>query len=91
MFLGSIARPVRRADNRTAICGPIVYVTLQTSTASYGESFALLYIREHQHEKKHYIYIECKHSSVHERSSKVLVYVQHLIIAERPKQSAVNT
>jgi hypothetical protein len=49
MFLGSRARPVRRADNLTAICEPIVYTmwdpqhltTLQASTACYEDSFTL--------------------------------------------------
>jgi hypothetical protein len=50
MFLGSRARPVRRADNLTAICDPIVgttwdprhLTTLQASTAYYGDSFIVL-------------------------------------------------
>jgi hypothetical protein len=47
MFLKSGVRPVREADNLTAICEPIVWTmwdiqhltTLQTSTDGYGESF----------------------------------------------------
>jgi hypothetical protein len=50
MFLGSRARSVRRADNPTAACEPIVQTmrdprhltTLLASTACYGHSFALL-------------------------------------------------
>jgi hypothetical protein len=52
MFLGSRARPVRRADNVTAICEPIVYTlwdpqhltTVQASTACYGDSSNLLLV-----------------------------------------------
>jgi hypothetical protein len=36
MFLGSRARPVRRADDLTAICKPVFWTTLQTPTAGYG-------------------------------------------------------
>jgi hypothetical protein len=47
IFLGSRTRPVRRADNVTAICEPIVYTvldprhltSLQASSACYGDSF----------------------------------------------------
>jgi hypothetical protein len=50
MFLGSKVRPVRRADNLTAICKQIVYTmwehqhltTLQVPTVCYGDSFTLL-------------------------------------------------
>jgi hypothetical protein len=46
MFLGSRARPVRRADSLTAVCVPIVWTmrdqhltTLLASTAWYVNSF----------------------------------------------------
>jgi hypothetical protein len=47
MFLGSIVRWVRRADNLTAIYEPILYImldpehlkTLYASKARYGDSF----------------------------------------------------
>jgi hypothetical protein len=50
MFLGIRARPVRKADNLAVICEPIVYTmwdpqhlaALFTSTACYGDNFALL-------------------------------------------------
>jgi hypothetical protein len=50
MFQESKARPVRRADNLTAIYEPIVYTmwdpqhltTLEASTACYGDSLTLL-------------------------------------------------
>jgi hypothetical protein len=47
MFLASRARPVRKADNLTAVCEPIGYTMwdpqhLTKSTASYGDSFSLL-------------------------------------------------
>jgi hypothetical protein len=50
MFLGSIARPERKANNLTVICEPIVYTmwdpqhltTLYASTACYGDSFTFL-------------------------------------------------
>jgi hypothetical protein len=49
MFLGSKVRPVRRADNLTAICAPSVktmwdpqhLTTLKASTVCYGDSFTL--------------------------------------------------
>jgi hypothetical protein len=49
MFLGSRARPARKADNLTAICEPIVYTMwdprrltpLYTSTACYRDSFTI--------------------------------------------------
>jgi hypothetical protein len=51
MFLRSRFRPVRRADNLTAICQQTVYTmwdprdltTLQASTACYGDSFIYFY------------------------------------------------
>jgi hypothetical protein len=51
MFLGSKARLVRRADNLTAICEPIVYTmwdpqhltTLSASKACYGDSFTFFF------------------------------------------------
>jgi hypothetical protein len=50
MFVGSRARPVRRADSLTAICEPTVYTmldpqhltTLYASTACYEDSFTSL-------------------------------------------------
>jgi predicted transglutaminase-like protease len=55
MFLGSRGRPVRRADNLTAICEPIVQTmwnpqhvtTLWSSRSCYGDSFTLLYFYCH--------------------------------------------
>jgi hypothetical protein len=52
MFLGSRARPVRRADNLTAICEPTVYTTrdpqhlttLLASTACYWDFFISQFI-----------------------------------------------
>jgi hypothetical protein len=49
MLLGNRARPVRKADDLSAICEPIVYTmwdprhlrTLQASAACYGDSFTL--------------------------------------------------
>jgi hypothetical protein len=49
LFLGSRARAVRKANNLTAICEPIVYImwnpshptTLQASTSYYRDSFTL--------------------------------------------------
>jgi hypothetical protein len=51
MFLGSKVRQVRRADNLTAICEPIVYtmwdprdLTIQLfSTACYRDNFTFFY------------------------------------------------
>jgi hypothetical protein len=50
MFLGSKVRWVRRADNLTAVCEPIVYTmydlqhlrTLQAYTACYRDSFSYI-------------------------------------------------
>jgi hypothetical protein len=47
MFLGSRARPVRRAENLAAICEPVVWTmwdphnltTIQAFPACYGDSF----------------------------------------------------
>jgi hypothetical protein len=39
MFLGRRARPVRKADNLTAICG-----IFNISTACYGDSFTFAFI-----------------------------------------------
>jgi hypothetical protein len=49
MFLGSRERPVRRADNLTAICELILWTmwnprhltTLYASTVCYGDSFTV--------------------------------------------------
>jgi hypothetical protein len=49
MPLESRERPVRKTDNLAAICEPIIYtmldpwhvITLQASTACYGDSFTL--------------------------------------------------
>jgi hypothetical protein len=44
MFLGSKVRRVRKADNFTAICEPIVYTMWDPehlTTACYGDSFTL--------------------------------------------------
>jgi hypothetical protein len=49
MFLESRAPPVRKADNLTAICEPIVYTmwdrqyltAIYTSAAYYGDNFNL--------------------------------------------------
>jgi hypothetical protein len=50
MFLGTRVRPVRKADNLTAIYEPIVYTlwdqhltTLEASTACYEDSFTFYY------------------------------------------------
>jgi hypothetical protein len=53
MILGSKVQSVRRADNRAAICEPIVYImwdprhltTLYASMASYGDSFTFTFIQ----------------------------------------------
>jgi hypothetical protein len=51
IFLGVKGRPVRKADNLTAVYEPIVYkiweprrlTTLWTSTACYNDSFTFCY------------------------------------------------
>jgi hypothetical protein len=43
MFLGSRVRPVRKADNLTAICGILNNSALQVSTACCGDSFTFFF------------------------------------------------